>query len=134
MRTAAAPQPQKRTRRVLLALLCVSVISTRVEAAHLHLCLDGKEAPATVRTSPDPIRDAGSQAPHNDRDVALASDLIGKQSKDTSKQPVALPTGRMPTVAFTASIAAPAAPTPRVPALSLVTPPPIRGPPGSPTV
>lgn len=119
---------------MLLALLCVSLVTTRVDAAHLHLCLDGQEAPAAVRTAPDPARDTGAQAPHNDRDVALASDLIGKQSKDNSKQPVALPAGRMPTVAVAVSVAAPVARTPRAPALSLVTPPPIRGPPGPLTV
>lgn len=134
MRTVAAPQPARRTRRLLLALLCVSLVGTRVDAAHLHLCLDGKEAPATVRTAPDPARDTGAQAPHNDRDIVLASDLIGKQSKDNSKQPVALPAGRMPTVAVAACVAAPVARTPGAPALSLVVPPPIRGPPSPLTV
>ena len=132
MRTA--PGPLARTRRVFLALLCASLLSARVDAAHLHLCLDGKEAPATVRASPDPIGEDGAQAPHNDRDVALASDLIGKQGKDTSKQPLALPTWRVPMVALLGSVAAPATPTPRALALPLVIPPPIRGPPGRLTV
>jgi len=65
----------------LLTLLCVTLLMVRVSGAHLHLCFDGKEPPASFH-----LFDVGlhhdtpeASATHQDADVAVTGDLFSKQ-------------------------------------------------------
>lgn len=123
--------PLSHARHWLLTLLCVTLLAGRVDGAHLHLCFDGQERSSSVRMGPDTPSRAGTQAPHNDRDLALAADLLAKPGKSDLKQPLALPTAEMALVvaeirfdSVTVSVAA-------TPAASSVRLPPLRGPPVS---
>jgi hypothetical protein len=66
----------------LLVLVCVALLSTRLTGAHLHLCLDGSEPPASVH-----FVDTGCHGnhhvdnQHNDVDVPLVADALSKSGK-----------------------------------------------------
>jgi len=70
----------------MLILLCVLVVTMRIGGAHLHLCLDGSEPPATLHLENDggvhhaheSTADAGGIV-HQDLDVALANDALVKK-------------------------------------------------------
>lgn len=63
--------------RTLLALLCASLVFVRAADVHLHLCLDGQEAPRQVHVADSGLHaddeHAGQQ--HEDRDVDLGGAL-----------------------------------------------------------
>jgi len=66
-------------------LLALVLVVARMGDAHLHLCFDGQEAPATVHVSesaPHHSADTDSQA-HNDKDVDAYGDAVAKKSGDT---------------------------------------------------
>lgn len=73
--------------RVLLGLLCVAILATRVGGAHLHLCLDGGEAPASVHLLADldslggPDADGHGHAgkTHHDVDASLTGEVVAKK-------------------------------------------------------
>jgi len=71
--------------RACLTLIALAVIAMPVSGAHLHLCFDGAEAPATVHASEDgsshgdPAVDRG----HHDLDVSLQGAALAKKL-DTS--------------------------------------------------
>ena len=119
------------SRKWLLVLLCGTLLAGRVDGAHLHLCLDGQEQPSSLRLGPDTPSRPGTQAPHDDRDLALAADLLVKPGKGDLKQPLALPTADIAllfaAVRFDSVVAAVAA----APSASSVRLPPLRGPPDS---
>ncbi|MGH7292026.1 MAG: hypothetical protein ACREJT_12490 [Myxococcota bacterium] len=78
------PNPALRT--ILLTLLCVAVFVVRAGGAHLHLCFDGQEPPASLHVLDIDIHEAGADAnadagmslPHEDLDVALAEQTLSK--------------------------------------------------------
>ena len=69
--------------RTCVGILCVAALVMRVGGAHLHLCLDGSEPPASVHLSEDDVHHhgAGASNPHHDIDVSLTSVAMGKGSK-----------------------------------------------------
>lgn len=66
----------------LLALLCVALLLGRVNGAHLHLCLDGSEPPASLHLS-ETGHDADhhNDTAHDDVDVTLPGDAASKPAK-----------------------------------------------------
>jgi hypothetical protein len=71
-------------RLMLMALLAVSLLVTRIGGMHLHLCLDGGEAPVAMHAADGGIHHGDEQAvpSHNDRDVDLADASFGKIGSD----------------------------------------------------
>lgn len=72
--------PRYRHRLWLLSLLCIAVLVMRVGGAHLHLCFDGSEPPASLH-----FEDAGHHpdhhVAHDDVDVSLLADALTKTGK-----------------------------------------------------
>ena len=64
-------------RTALPLLLGMSLAAPCADGAHLHLCLDGREAPVEVH-SPDGGEHHERDAGHQDRDLDLSNDLVGK--------------------------------------------------------
>ncbi len=76
--------PMVRARMLLrawIALLVIAVATMPASGAHLHLCFDGSEAPATVHATEDGAHhsDAGLDGTHNDVDVSLAGVALSKK-------------------------------------------------------
>jgi hypothetical protein len=79
-------------RKSLILLLCGVLLLMQVVGAHLHLCLDGQEPPASVH-----LFDGGSEhfpglaaSQHHDRDVDTGSATLGKKTTaDLDSPPVA---------------------------------------------
>ena len=69
--------------RACAGILCIALLLSRMGGAHLHLCLDGSEPPASVHLNDDDVhpRDAGASDTHHDIDVSLTSVAMGKDSK-----------------------------------------------------
>lgn len=118
-----------RTRQWLLMFVCVTLVATRADGAHLHLCFDGQDPATSVRIGADLSSEPGAQAPHNDRDLALTGDLIAKQGKGDLKQPVALPTGLVAFLVATARFERSLIRALGMASVSFVSLPPARGPP-----
>lgn len=76
----------------LLTLLCVMLLVVRVGGAHLHLCFDGGEPPVSFHLEDAGIhhQESGVSAPHQDQEVMLADEAIGKFSKLSLELPVLL--------------------------------------------
>ena len=86
----------------LLALICAAVLWARAGGAHLHLCFDGSEPPASVHLSAGAHHadghagfhehhgdhDAGEV--HNDLDVPLADSPLAKPGKLVQDLPLFL--------------------------------------------
>lgn len=77
----------------VLLTLCIAFLGVQVAGVHLHLCLDGREAPSDLHLS-----DAGLHADHHDddehNDLDLTS-LLGVQAKKSPSGldlPVFIPT------------------------------------------
>lgn len=119
----------RRMRQWLLMFVCVTLVATRADGAHLHLCLDGQAPSTSVRVAADLSSEPGAQAPHNDRDLALTGDLIAKQGKGDLKQPVAIPTGRVAFLIAAARFERPLIRALGIASVSFVSLPPVRGPP-----
>jgi hypothetical protein len=66
----------------MLVLVCVALLSTRLTGAHLHLCLDGSEPPASLH-----FNDGGHHIDHHvsdqhhDVDVPVMADAMSKSGK-----------------------------------------------------
>lgn len=123
--------PRRHFSRWLLTLLCVTLLAGRVDGAHLHLCLDGQEQSSSVRVGLDTPSRAGTQAPHNDRDIAMAADLLAKPGKGDFKQPPALPTAEVALLLVTGRYEPVAPAVAAALSASSVRLPPPRGPPAS---
>lgn len=79
--------------RLVLILLVVALLGVRLGGAHVHLCFDGSEPPASVHYEDDVGSHHGEPgAPGNpgDVDISLAGELILKASKPSLDLPVAL--------------------------------------------
>lgn len=121
-------------RHWLVTLVCATLLVASVDGAHLHLCLDGQDSARTVRMGPDVSSQAGIGAPHNDVDLALASDLFAKPGKGELKPSAALPATPISILVNTTQFDAP---TGRVAVFRTSSPlllPPPRGPPAITTV
>lgn len=68
-----------------LWLLALVLVVARMGDAHLHLCFDGQEAPATVHVSEGATHhDAATDSQdHNDKDVDAYGEVVAKKSGDT---------------------------------------------------
>lgn len=66
----------------LLLLICGALLFARLGGAHLHLCFDGSEPPASLH-----VTDSGHHPDHHDdrahadRDVPLVGDALTKSGK-----------------------------------------------------
>jgi hypothetical protein len=80
------------TRPWLLTLLCALLLATRLGGAHLHLCFDGSEPPASLHLTDIGLHhgefDAGSE--HQDQDIALADEVLAKLFKSQLDLPALL--------------------------------------------
>lgn len=67
--------------RSLLWLACVALLVARIGGAHLHVCLDGTEAPVSFHTSiSEPYSDHdGSAQFYSDWDLSLFGDVVAKK-------------------------------------------------------
>ena len=73
-------------------LLCLALLMMRVGGAHLHLCFDGTEPPASFHVfdaTPHHESPAAS-ATHQDADVAVTADVYSKPGKVGDQLPLAL--------------------------------------------
>ena len=88
--------PYSRPRAWLLALACLTLLFMQMGGAHLHLCFDGNEPPASVHlTDGDHHADhhGGHHATgevHSDLDVPLANDVLTKPAKLSLDLPLLL--------------------------------------------
>lgn len=74
-----------RIRAWLLTLMCVVLLLGPVGGAHLHLCFDGKEPPASfhlfdlgMHHPESGHSEPGMNAAHQDSDVAVSDNLLSK--------------------------------------------------------
>jgi hypothetical protein len=66
--------------RIVLTLLCAALLASRIAGTHLHLCLDGGEAPVALHVADGGEHHAEeSGTPHADRDVMLGGDYLSKK-------------------------------------------------------
>ncbi len=67
--------------RIWIVIVSIAVLAMPVSAAHLHLCFDGNEPPATLHASEHGAHhsDSGASAVHHDVDVSLASSALAKK-------------------------------------------------------
>jgi len=74
--------PRSKASRFLLLLACTILILARTSGAHLHLCFDGAEQPASVHLSEDGDTDfhPGANGTHSDIDVSLIGEALLKKS------------------------------------------------------
>jgi hypothetical protein len=117
--------------QALLLLLCSTTLLARAGGDHVHLCLDGQEAPATIHGADGGVHHLGVAAQsHNDRDVDLLKVAAAKDQSTDSQSPP-LPVAH----AFKALLPnMPVLWTPAAASIRLVSPlrhlrPPLRGPP-----
>ncbi len=66
-----------------MALLCIVMLTVRLAGAHLHLCFDGSEAPASVHLADSGVHhsEPGMLLQHQDVDVSLVGELLSKHGK-----------------------------------------------------
>jgi hypothetical protein len=76
----------------LLTLLCVMLLVVRVGGAHLHLCFDGGEPPASLHLMDHGLHHGapGMDAQHQDTDIAVAGEVVVKLAKLGLDLPVLL--------------------------------------------
>jgi hypothetical protein len=69
---------------------CCAVLLARVGEAHIHLCLDGTEAPAAVHLFDASVHHEkdGSSGKHVDSDVAASDDAVAKSAFTLAPFPV----------------------------------------------
>lgn len=115
----------------LLTLVCVALLFAPLGGAHLHLCLDGSEPPASLH-----VTDSGHHADHrddrahDDRDVSLVGDALTKSGKSGFDLPLLLAALWLVTVLFARlRITAAAASPQRAASPPRFCRPPLRGPP-----
>src|SRR5688572_20809349 len=74
-------------RRIGLVVL-LAFISVRVSDAHLHMCMDGLEAPVTVHTADGSIHNDShhhQEEHHQDRDIEHLDAMLFKAGVDAEK-------------------------------------------------
>lgn len=78
--------------RVWIALISLAVMAMPVSGAHLHLCFDGGEPPATFHAVEDGSAhdDAAVEGAHNDKDVSLQGVALAKKQDRALDLPTAL--------------------------------------------
>lgn len=120
--------------RVLLSLLCVIILATRIAGAHLHLCLDGMESPASVQLDADTSHresEDGAGKRRHDLDLSLAGEALAKKFDGALELPALLGATVLLLIAFAASLPlildSDARPLPGRPLYRIR--PPLRGPP-----
>lgn len=73
--------------RVLMAVVGLAVIAMPVSGEHLHMCLDGSEAPASIHLTDDgahhPGLDTGFDHEHHDTDISLTGIALVKKVDGT---------------------------------------------------
>lgn len=120
-------------RRWLLILLAVAVLGAQLGGAHVHLCIDGSEPPASMHYEDDVGAhhgERGAPADVGDVDISLPGDLILRASTFGLDFPLALLSILLPWLpsrALTRCVAAPYRAPATTPACCR--PPPARGPP-----
>ena len=76
---------------ILLTLACVAVLAGRIGGAHLHLCFDGSEPPASLHFNesghPD---DHHLDSAHDDLDISAIGEAIAKAGKVSLDLPALL--------------------------------------------
>jgi hypothetical protein len=103
--------------RVWIALISLAVMAMPVSGAHLHLCFDGGEPPATFHAIEDGSAHdhPAASGTHNDKDVSLQGIALAKKQDGAFDLPTALPVAvlviRMPVMvlapAFDTDVATP---------------------------
>ena len=78
--------------RIWIALISLAVMAMPVSGAHLHLCFDGGEPPATFHAVEDgSAHDAPAlSGAHNDKDVSLQGVALAKKQDGALDLPTAL--------------------------------------------
>jgi len=79
--TPGMTRPTNRS-RLLIATLCVAVVALRVAGLHVHLCMDGSEAPLSIHVADSGVHhldEADAGKAHADFDMAIASDVVVKK-------------------------------------------------------
>ncbi|MEJ0034491.1 MAG: hypothetical protein WDO68_00140 [Gammaproteobacteria bacterium] len=78
--------------RVWIALISLAVMVMPVSGAHLHLCFDGSEPPATFHAIEDGSAhdDPAVEGAHNDKDVSLQGVALAKKQDSPLNLPTAV--------------------------------------------
>jgi hypothetical protein len=78
--------------RVWITLISLAVMAMPVSGAHLHLCFDGNEPPATYHPAEDGSAhdDPAATGTHNDKDVSLQGVALAKKHDGGLDVPTAL--------------------------------------------
>ena len=78
--------------RIWVALISLAVMAMPVSGAHLHLCFDGGEPPATFHAVEDGSAHDGPavDGAHNDKDVSLQDAVLAKKHDGALDLPTAL--------------------------------------------
>lgn len=71
-----------------LAIYALAILALPALGAHLHLCFDGGEPPASLHATYDDVGHSAGAAPsHHDVDVELANTALGKKFTESSDGP-----------------------------------------------
>ena len=65
--------------KVLFTILCIFAVMLRISGAHLHLCFDGSEPPATMHIVDDEGLHHINDKAHSDLDVSAVGSTLVKQ-------------------------------------------------------
>ena len=67
--------------RLVLALVCATLVALRIAGAHLHLCFDGSEPPVALHVGESGGHHGEELAgfTHSDRDVNVSGDYLSKK-------------------------------------------------------
>jgi hypothetical protein len=67
--------------RLVLALVCATLVALRIAGAHLHLCFDGSEPPVALHIGESGGHHGEELAgfTHSDRDVNVSGDYLSKK-------------------------------------------------------
>jgi hypothetical protein len=78
--------------RIWIALISLAIMAMPVSGAHLHLCFDGGEPPATFHPLEDGSAhdDSAASGTHNDKDVSLQGVALAKKHDGALDLPAAL--------------------------------------------
>ena len=84
--------PSRPLLRIWIALISLAVMAMPVSGAHLHLCFDGGEPPATFHAVEDgSAHDAPAlNGTHDDKDVSLEGVALAKKQDRGLDLPIAL--------------------------------------------
>jgi hypothetical protein len=119
------------SRTLLLTLVCVALLVARIGGAHLHLCFDGSEPPASLHVLDVGLHSGVSaDSEHHDYDLMLGEQTLAKYGDHEIDLPALLLTALvlLLVVPLARRAAIVRSPAPRVRAPSSLHPPP-RGPP-----